>query len=36
MASARWFWCNIAECRIIAGMTSAASVEDLFKGRQFD
>jgi transposase-like protein len=31
-----WFWCNIAECRIIAGMTSAASVEDLFKCRQFD
>ena len=24
------------ECRIFAGMTSAASVEDLFKGRQFD
>ncbi len=29
-------WCKIAECRIITEMTSAASVADLFKGRQFD
>ncbi len=25
-------WCKLAECRIITGMTSAASVDDLFKG----